>query len=262
MSSPKDDDGDPDYEEEMEDLLAAEVSEDDDNADERPALTRGRGLSQGSLDFWIGDTRLKQAISEYDQKRPRKKPQKKKPPKPKPCDLPPTTQVARNVADKLNTSFEVEKEDELAIDVDKYVEDKDKDLVDAQQVRNPPKNCGVSETTREKKSFKRKDGLKRIYNCHKLKERISVLDRLDKGESATQISRLTGIPRPTITTWKLNAKAIRQQVLDGVSANRLRNRGSIYPKLEKALYKWICVTRARNYKAPISDQFLSETIRL
>lgn len=51
---------------------------------------------------------------------------------------------------------------------------------------------------------------KRKYTTCSLKDKLEVLKRLDKGESATKLSLEFGVGKATITDWKKNRSKIEQ----------------------------------------------------
>lgn len=100
---------------------------------------------------------------------------------------------------------------------------------------------------------------KRKHNSCTLKEKLEVLKRLDKGESATQLSIEFGVGKATISDWKKKRAKI-EQFCSATSDKTLQKRQtttlSSYDKLDNALFLWF--TQERQKGIPITGPLIKE----
>lgn len=80
----------------------------------------------------------------------------------------------------------------------------------------------------------------RKNNFLSLKDKAEILERLDSGESATNLAREYGISKSTISRFKKRKETIHKAVTSIYPNNTDRRtmRGTFHPKMEQALYKW------------------------
>lgn len=80
----------------------------------------------------------------------------------------------------------------------------------------------------------------RRNNFLSLKDKAEILERLDQGESATNLAREYGISKSTISRFKKRKETIHKAVTSIYPNNTDRRtmRGTFHPKMEQALYKW------------------------
>lgn len=80
----------------------------------------------------------------------------------------------------------------------------------------------------------------RKNNFLSLKDKAEILERLEQGESATNLAREYGISKSTISRFKKRKETIHKAVTSIYPNNTDRRtmRGTFHPKMEQALYKW------------------------
>ncbi|XP_039627277.1 jerky protein homolog-like [Polypterus senegalus] len=99
----------------------------------------------------------------------------------------------------------------------------------------------------------------RKHNSCTLKEKLEVLKRLDKGESATQLSKEFGVGKATISDWKKNRGKIEQfcaTTSEKTIEKRSKTTVSSYEKLDEALFLWF--TQERQKGIPITGPLIQE----
>ncbi|XP_028649015.2 jerky protein homolog-like [Erpetoichthys calabaricus] len=100
---------------------------------------------------------------------------------------------------------------------------------------------------------------KRKHKSCTLKEKLEVLKRLHKGESATQLSKEFGVGKATISDWKKNRGKIEQfctTTSEKTIEKRSKTTVSSYEKLDEALFLWF--TQARQKGIPITGPLIQE----
>ena len=100
---------------------------------------------------------------------------------------------------------------------------------------------------------------KRKHRSCTLKEKLEVLKRLDKGESATKLASEFGVGNATISDWKKNRVKIDQfctSTSDKVIENRHTSKVSEFTKIDDAVYAWFLQERLRG--TPISGPMIQE----
>lgn len=94
---------------------------------------------------------------------------------------------------------------------------------------------------------------KRKHTDYTLHSKADILRRhIDGKEKIINISKQTGIPPNTISTWKSQQNKIFAEVAKSVQPQRKRMRFSCLPNVEKALLYWIRDMRSRD-KPPLLD---------
>lgn len=80
----------------------------------------------------------------------------------------------------------------------------------------------------------------RKNNFLSLKDKAEILERLEQGESATNLAREYNISKSTISRFKKRKETIHTAVTSIYPNNTDRRtlRGTFHPKMEQALYKW------------------------
>lgn len=80
----------------------------------------------------------------------------------------------------------------------------------------------------------------RKNNFLSLKDKAEILERLEQGESATNLAREYGISKSTISRFKKRKDTIHNAVTSIYPNNTDRRtmRGTFHPRMEQALYKW------------------------
>ncbi|XP_055318118.1 tigger transposable element-derived protein 2-like [Sitodiplosis mosellana] len=80
----------------------------------------------------------------------------------------------------------------------------------------------------------------RKNNFLSLKDKAEILERLDQGESATNLASEYGISKSTISRFKKRKETIHMAITSIYPNNTDRRtlRGTFHPKMEQALYKW------------------------
>uniref|UniRef100_A0A8C4SMY0 HTH CENPB-type domain-containing protein n=1 Tax=Erpetoichthys calabaricus TaxID=27687 RepID=A0A8C4SMY0_ERPCA len=89
---------------------------------------------------------------------------------------------------------------------------------------------------------------KRKHKSCTLKEKLEVLKRLHKGESATQLSKEFGVGKATISDWKKNRGKIEQfctTTSEKTIEKRSKTTVSSYEKLDEALFLWFTQERQK-----------------
>lgn len=80
----------------------------------------------------------------------------------------------------------------------------------------------------------------RKNNFLSLKDKAEILERLDKGATASHLAREYGISKSTISRFKQRKNRIQEAVTNIYPNNTDRRtmRGTFHPKMEQELYKW------------------------
>lgn len=80
----------------------------------------------------------------------------------------------------------------------------------------------------------------RKNNFLSLKDKAEILERLDRGATASHLAREYGISKSTISRFKKRKQSIQEAVTTIYPNNTDRRtmRGTFHPKMEQALYKW------------------------
>lgn len=80
----------------------------------------------------------------------------------------------------------------------------------------------------------------RKNNFLSLKDKAEILERLERGEAATNLAREYGISKSTVSRFKKRKDTIHKAVTSIYPNNTDRRtmRGTFHPKMEQALYKW------------------------
>lgn len=80
----------------------------------------------------------------------------------------------------------------------------------------------------------------RKNNFLSLKDKAEILERLEQGESGTNLAREYGISKSTVSRFKKRKETIHKAVTTVYPNNTDRRsmRGTFHPKMEQALYKW------------------------
>lgn len=81
---------------------------------------------------------------------------------------------------------------------------------------------------------------RRKNNFLPLKDKAEILDRLDRGASASGLAREYGISKSTVSRYKKSRETIHKAVTTIYPNNTDRRtmRGTFHPKMEQKLYKW------------------------
>lgn len=80
----------------------------------------------------------------------------------------------------------------------------------------------------------------RRNNFLSLKDKAEILERLENGETASNLAREYGISKSTVSRFKKRKEIIHKAVttIYPYNTNRRTMRGTFHPKMEQALYKW------------------------
>lgn len=80
----------------------------------------------------------------------------------------------------------------------------------------------------------------RRNNFLSLKDKAEILERLEKGATASHLAREYGISKSTVSRFKKRKQSIKEAVttLYPNNTDRRTMRGTFHPKMEAALYKW------------------------
>lgn len=80
----------------------------------------------------------------------------------------------------------------------------------------------------------------RKNNFLSLKDKAEILERMDQGETASNLAREYGISKSTVSRFKKRKETIYKAVttIYPNNTNRRTMRGTFHPKMEQALYKW------------------------
>lgn len=99
---------------------------------------------------------------------------------------------------------------------------------------------------------------KRKHVTLSLEDKCSILDRIEKGESAAQLAREFNVGKSTISDIKRNSKKIKDFVASTEQgpSNRQTLKISHFPLIDQAVYAWFLQQRSRNM--PISGELLRE----
>lgn len=100
---------------------------------------------------------------------------------------------------------------------------------------------------------------KRKHSACTLQEKLEVLKRLDKGETATKLAVEFGVGKATISDWKKNRSKIEQfctATSEKTLEQRCNSTNSIYEKLDEATFLWF--TQERQKGVPISGPLIQE----
>ncbi|KAK9686916.1 Tc5 transposase DNA-binding domain [Popillia japonica] len=98
---------------------------------------------------------------------------------------------------------------------------------------------------------------KRPHTTLIIREKIAILDRLEKGESATSLAQCYWVGKSTITDIKRNKNRLRNFArTESGPGKRKTLRQPEYPHMENALHTWFLQQRLKN--APISGSLLAE----
>lgn len=100
--------------------------------------------------------------------------------------------------------------------------------------------------------------VKRNHTDRELKEKLKILNELDCGARGAELCRKYGIRASTLSTWKKNRSKLQDLTQAGKSPNTKRNRESIIPHVERALFIWLKNQRAKKHPPPISQALLIE----
>lgn len=100
---------------------------------------------------------------------------------------------------------------------------------------------------------------KRKHTTCTLKDKLEVLKRLDKGESATKLSLEFGVGKATITDWKKNRSKL-EQFCTTTSQSTLEKRQtakqSQFDQVDEALFMWFSQERLKG--TPLSGPLIQE----
>lgn len=102
-------------------------------------------------------------------------------------------------------------------------------------------------------------GSKRKHTTCTLQEKIEVLNRLDKGESATKLAVEFGVGKATIADWKKNRTKIEQFCTSSSKKtleNRQTSKTSKFDKVDEALFLWF--VQEREKETPLSGPIVQE----
>lgn len=100
---------------------------------------------------------------------------------------------------------------------------------------------------------------KRKHTTCTLKEKLEVLQRLDKGESATKLSLEFGVGKATIADWKKNRSKIEQfcaTTSQSTLEKRQTAKQSQFDQVDEALFMWFSQERQKG--TPLSGPLIQE----
>ena len=91
-----------------------------------------------------------------------------------------------------------------------------------------------------------------------LEERVSVLDKIEKGQSCCPVAEELGVGRTQIQNIVKNKKDILKQWADGESSSKMytKVRKTGYEEIDKVLWDWF--TRARAKNIPVTVRLIQE----
>jgi hypothetical protein len=92
-----------------------------------------------------------------------------------------------------------------------------------------------------------------------LEEKLKVISRIENGEKAKHIGIELGISASTISGWMAKKEEIRDKVENGLQLDRMRDRPSFLPELDRAMCLWLRGIRMKYQRAPpVSELMLGE----